>query len=384
MPVRGALSLGGAIAGCRAAAWRACSARLAVDGSGAPASDGRQCAMHAGKLIAMTTAVSFRTSRAISAACAPSTMSTSTSPPGEFFAMLGPSGSGKTTCLRLIAGFEQPTVGPHRDLRRDGGRRSALPAQRQHRVSGLRAVPAHEVLDNVAYGLMVKGVGKAERERERRGALALVKLPGYGDAPARPALRRPAPARGARPRAGQPAEGAAARRAARRARPEAARADAGRAEGAAAGSSASPSSSSPTTRARRCRWPTGSRSSTTAGSCRSARRGIYERPQHALRRRFRRLLQRAAAGIRRAAIGGSATLDEPAAGKDPHRRDRRGEAAAAHVVGAESISASSIRARLRASVGRWHGSTPSLPAGAPLPSRGRDGRADLRRPTRCT
>ena len=31
--------------------------------------------------------------------------------PGEFFALLGPSGSGKTTCLRLIAGFEQPTSG---------------------------------------------------------------------------------------------------------------------------------------------------------------------------------------------------------------------------------------------------------------------------------
>src|SRR5215475_1795267 len=30
---------------------------------------------------------------------------------GEFFSMLGPSGSGKTTCLRLIAGFEQPTEG---------------------------------------------------------------------------------------------------------------------------------------------------------------------------------------------------------------------------------------------------------------------------------
>ncbi|WP_163616753.1 ATP-binding cassette domain-containing protein, partial [Klebsiella pneumoniae] len=30
---------------------------------------------------------------------------------GEFFAMLGPSGSGKTTCLRLMAGFEQPTGG---------------------------------------------------------------------------------------------------------------------------------------------------------------------------------------------------------------------------------------------------------------------------------
>ncbi len=30
---------------------------------------------------------------------------------GEFFTMLGPSGSGKTTCLRLIAGFDQPTAG---------------------------------------------------------------------------------------------------------------------------------------------------------------------------------------------------------------------------------------------------------------------------------
>ena len=31
---------------------------------------------------------------------------------GEFFSMLGPSGSGKTTCLRMIAGFEQPDRGP--------------------------------------------------------------------------------------------------------------------------------------------------------------------------------------------------------------------------------------------------------------------------------
>jgi putative spermidine/putrescine transport system ATP-binding protein len=30
---------------------------------------------------------------------------------GEFFSILGPSGSGKTTCLRLIAGFEQPSAG---------------------------------------------------------------------------------------------------------------------------------------------------------------------------------------------------------------------------------------------------------------------------------
>jgi putative spermidine/putrescine transport system ATP-binding protein len=37
--------------------------------------------------------------------------------PGEFFSMLGPSGSGKTTCLRMIAGFEQPTSG---EIRLDG------------------------------------------------------------------------------------------------------------------------------------------------------------------------------------------------------------------------------------------------------------------------
>ena len=30
---------------------------------------------------------------------------------GEFFSMLGPSGSGKTTCLRMIAGFDRPTLG---------------------------------------------------------------------------------------------------------------------------------------------------------------------------------------------------------------------------------------------------------------------------------
>ena len=41
---------------------------------------------------------------------------------GEFFTMLGPSGSGKTTCLRLIAGFEQPTGG---SIQLHGARRPA-------------------------------------------------------------------------------------------------------------------------------------------------------------------------------------------------------------------------------------------------------------------
>ena len=43
---------------------------------------------------------------------------------GEFFAMLGPSGSGKTTCLRLMAGFEQPTDG---DIQLNGVSMTTLP-----------------------------------------------------------------------------------------------------------------------------------------------------------------------------------------------------------------------------------------------------------------
>ena len=63
-------------------------------------------------------------------------------PPGEFFTLLGPSGCGKTTTLRMIAGFERPTSGR---IMLDGSRRgsrAAAPAQRQHGVPELRAVPA--------------------------------------------------------------------------------------------------------------------------------------------------------------------------------------------------------------------------------------------------
>src|SRR6187399_3612860 len=43
---------------------------------------------------------------------------------GEFFSMLGPSGSGKTTCLRMIAGFEQPSSG---SIRIHGGEAAGVP-----------------------------------------------------------------------------------------------------------------------------------------------------------------------------------------------------------------------------------------------------------------
>ncbi len=95
--------------------------------------------------------------------------------------------------------------------------------------------PHMSVLQNVAYGLRVKGV--AIRERDERAAEALAARPArrLRAAQAGAAVRRPAPARRARARHRQLAPRPAARRAARRARPEAARADAGRAEGDPAG-----------------------------------------------------------------------------------------------------------------------------------------------------
>ncbi|WP_325895224.1 ABC transporter ATP-binding protein [Grimontia sp. NTOU-MAR1] len=104
---------------------------------------------------------------------------------GEFFALLGPSGSGKTTSLRLIAGFEQPSFG---DIRLFGESVSGIPPyQRQINTvfQDYALFPHLNVLDNVAYGLMIAGVGKSERYREAESVLEMVKLQGFSD-------RRPA------------------------------------------------------------------------------------------------------------------------------------------------------------------------------------------------
>ena len=82
--------------------------------------------------------------------------------------MLGPSGSGKTTCLRLIAGFEQPT--PAR-IEIFGERAGGVPPYARHVNTVFQdyaLFPHLSVRDNVAYGLMVRGVGKAERSARPR------------------------------------------------------------------------------------------------------------------------------------------------------------------------------------------------------------------------
>ena len=95
---------------------------------------------------------------------------------GEFFSMLGPSGSGKTTVLRLIAGFESVSAGTVELGGTDVTR--AAPFERDvHTVFQDYALFPHmSVLDNVAYGLRVRGLGKKERRARAHDALETVRL----------------------------------------------------------------------------------------------------------------------------------------------------------------------------------------------------------------
>jgi putative spermidine/putrescine transport system ATP-binding protein len=100
---------------------------------------------------------------------------------GEFFTMLGPSGSGKTTTLRLIAGFEQPDAGRVSLGGRDVTELPPYERDVNTVFQDYALFPHMTVAENVGYGLRVKGVGKAERNRRAEEALDMVRLSGYGD-----------------------------------------------------------------------------------------------------------------------------------------------------------------------------------------------------------
>jgi putative spermidine/putrescine transport system ATP-binding protein len=99
---------------------------------------------------------------------------------GEFFSMLGPSGSGKTTVLRLVAGFELPTSGTVELAGRDVSRLAPFQRDVNTVFQDYALFPHLSVRDNVAYGLRVKGVRTAERNRRAEEMLAAVRLEGFG------------------------------------------------------------------------------------------------------------------------------------------------------------------------------------------------------------
>ena len=101
--------------------------------------------------------------------------------PGEFFSMLGPSGSGKTTVLRLIAGFELATSGSVELFGRDVTGSAPFDRDVNTVFQDYALFPHMTVLENVAYGLRVRGVSRAKRATLAREALASVRLGGFDD-----------------------------------------------------------------------------------------------------------------------------------------------------------------------------------------------------------
>ena len=99
---------------------------------------------------------------------------------GEFFTMLGPSGSGKTTTLRVIAGFERPDAG-HVELAGIDVTRVA-PSERDVNTvfQDYALFPHMTVLENVEYGLRVRGMPKRERREKANDVLERVRLPHVG------------------------------------------------------------------------------------------------------------------------------------------------------------------------------------------------------------
>ena len=99
-----------------------------------------------------------------------------TIPHGAYCCLLGPSGCGKTTILRMIAGHETPTAG---DIRIGGESVAGQPPVRRGTAmmfQNYALFPHLNVLDNVAFNLKVRGVGKAERHARAREVLAQVQL----------------------------------------------------------------------------------------------------------------------------------------------------------------------------------------------------------------
>ncbi len=98
----------------------------------------------------------------------------------EFVTLLGPSGCGKTTTLRIIGGFESPTSGQVLFEGRDIAHLPPYKRQVNTVFQKYALFPHLNVFDNIAFGLKLKKVPKAEIARKVDYMLELVNLRGYG------------------------------------------------------------------------------------------------------------------------------------------------------------------------------------------------------------
>jgi NitT/TauT family transport system ATP-binding protein len=95
---------------------------------------------------------------------------------GEFLSILGPSGCGKSTFLNILAGLAHKTGG---DLEVDGKPLQGINRNQGVVFQGYALLPWRSVLDNIAVGLEIRGVGKAQRLETAREYLELVGLNGF-------------------------------------------------------------------------------------------------------------------------------------------------------------------------------------------------------------
>ncbi|NBA97366.1 ABC transporter ATP-binding protein [Pseudomonas sp. R5(2019)] len=98
--------------------------------------------------------------------------------PGEFVCILGPSGCGKSTLLGALAGHLQPSAG---SVKVDGKPVSGPSPERGMVFQHHTLLPWRRVLDNVAFGLKMQGIGKAERRQRAREFLAWVGLEDFAE-----------------------------------------------------------------------------------------------------------------------------------------------------------------------------------------------------------
>ena len=103
--------------------------------------------------------------------------------PGELFFLLGPSGCGKSTLLRVIAGFYRPDAGV---LKFDGMEMNNVPPHQRNTgmvFQNYALWPHMTVAENVAYGLVLRKMGKSEREEKIQSVLEMVQMVEYRDRP---------------------------------------------------------------------------------------------------------------------------------------------------------------------------------------------------------